>query len=172
LKFRTVLNKEVEKHYHNWLSISRKYTRDDCRAADLLHVTIEVILNGARSADLAASGELDNYVRACIYHNYVRPDSPYHRIYTRPDSPGHGLPDLPDQPAMDQPGGPPDLNGTLSDIDATIYRLLMAGIRPVEISRQTEIPISYIYNRINRIRAYVQSSKEDPRREVVSVCSL
>jgi len=172
LKFRTVLNKEVEAHYHNWLSISRKYTRDDCRAADLLHVTIEVILHGNRAADLAASGELDNYVRACIYHNYIRPDSPYHRIYTRPDSPGHGLPDVPEALPDDPPGIPPDMNGRLSDIDATIYRLLIAGIKPRQIAEQTEIPLSYLYTRINRIRAYVQSTETHLRPEAIDLRSL
>jgi len=150
----------VQAHYHNWLSISRKYTRDECRAADLLHVTLEVILHGKRAGELASTGELDNYVRACIYHNFVRKDSPYHRIYSKPDRPTHGLPDLPEPPVVDQPGGPPDLNGTLSDIDATIYRLLIAGVKPREINVQTGIPLSYLYSRINRIRAYVQSAQK------------
>ena len=78
-----ILNKEIERHYHNWLKFSRKVARDNTKGDDLLHTTLAAILENPKAQAIAGRGELDQYVRFIIFRSYNSDTSTFHNLYRK-----------------------------------------------------------------------------------------
>jgi RNA polymerase sigma factor (sigma-70 family) len=154
LKFGTILNNHIERHYPVWRQIARRITRDNVRADDLLHTVIESIMGNDTCRQLPPE-ELNAYVIRCMEISFMSPRSRYHYLYRKPaeliDLVEYDLPE-PDQPDLDQRAQNETADSMLSklpELDAMLMRMyVMPGFSYDHLSLATGIPKPYIYQRI------------------------
>lgn len=176
MKFRTILNKEVDDNYYRWKRLCLGLTRDTVAADDLLHTVLARILQCTSIERVIADGKLRQYVDRALYLSWHSKTSDFHRQYRTPDRPTDVNPP--------ETTTPPDLGALINseninaailrlpEIDRILFQLYAdASFSYEEVSIATGIPVGYLRERIHKtakkIRRYVYCTTQRTGQEVV-----
>lgn len=165
MQFIPCLNNVIALQYNRLLTIAKNISGKKDVAGDLLHHVVISMYQNPEINNICNRGEIEKYCIAAMRTAFTQRSSSFwrtHEIRQRADIGEMTEPPRPDQSARIFNENADSLLSRLPPIETELMRLYsLPGFSAQELSRETRIPIDYIYKRIEcakrKLRRYVNS---------------